>query len=75
MVMVVTAVIFLTSTGMTCPAATVKVAVAPLFLVWFGFGLLPKVLIAFLIGPALIRWLKVKQGKAIPKRFKTTKSL
>src|SRR5215813_10222354 len=25
-----------------------KVAVAPLFLVWFGFGLLPKVLIAFL---------------------------
>jgi len=27
-----------------------KVAVAPLFLVWFGFGLLPKVLIAFLIA-------------------------
>src|SRR5262249_60809451 len=25
-------------------------AVAPLFLVWFGFGLLPKVLIAFLIA-------------------------
>ena len=27
-----------------------KVAVAPLFIVWFGFGLLPKVLIAFLIA-------------------------
>ncbi|HLH87209.1 MAG TPA: ABC transporter permease [Xanthobacteraceae bacterium] len=27
-----------------------KVAVAPLFLVWFGFGILPKVLIAFLIA-------------------------
>jgi NitT/TauT family transport system permease protein len=27
-----------------------KVAVAPLFLVWFGFGLIPKVLIAFLIA-------------------------
>jgi NitT/TauT family transport system permease protein len=27
-----------------------KVAVAPLFVVWFGFGLMPKVLIAFLIA-------------------------
>ena len=27
-----------------------KTAVAPLFVVWFGFGLLPKVLIAFLIA-------------------------
>jgi NitT/TauT family transport system permease protein len=27
-----------------------KVAVAPLFIVWFGFGLLPKILIAFLIA-------------------------
>jgi NitT/TauT family transport system permease protein len=27
-----------------------KVAIAPLLLVWFGFGLLPKVLIAFLIA-------------------------
>jgi NitT/TauT family transport system permease protein len=27
-----------------------KVAVAPLLLVWFGFGLVPKVLIAFLIA-------------------------
>jgi NitT/TauT family transport system permease protein len=27
-----------------------KAAVAPLFVVWFGFGLLPKVLIAFLIA-------------------------
>lgn len=30
--------------------AVPKVAVAPLFLVWFGFSLLPKVLIAFLIA-------------------------
>jgi NitT/TauT family transport system permease protein len=30
--------------------AVSKVAVAPLFLVWFGFGLVPKVLIAFLIA-------------------------
>ena len=30
--------------------AVPKVAVAPLFLVWFGFGVLPKVLIAFLIA-------------------------
>lgn len=27
-----------------------KIAIAPLFIVWFGFGLLPKVLIAFLIS-------------------------
>lgn len=27
-----------------------KVALAPIFVVWFGFGLLPKVLIAFLIA-------------------------
>lgn len=27
-----------------------KVAIAPLFVVWFGFGLVPKVLIAFLIA-------------------------
>lgn len=27
-----------------------KVAVAPLFVVWFGFGLVPKVLIAFMIA-------------------------
>lgn len=30
--------------------AVPKVAVAPLFIVWFGFGMLPKVLIAFLIA-------------------------
>jgi NitT/TauT family transport system permease protein len=30
--------------------AVPKVAIAPLFLVWFGFGLMPKVLIAFLIA-------------------------
>ena len=30
--------------------AVPKVAVAPLFIVWFGLGLLPKVLIAFLIA-------------------------
>jgi NitT/TauT family transport system permease protein len=27
-----------------------KIAVAPLFVVWFGFGMLPKVLSAFLLG-------------------------
>ena len=27
-----------------------KVALAPLFIVWFGFGLLPKVLMTFLIS-------------------------
>ena len=27
-----------------------KVAIAPLFVVWFGFGILPKILSAFLIG-------------------------
>ncbi|MGA2551030.1 MAG: ABC transporter permease [Burkholderiaceae bacterium] len=27
-----------------------KVAIAPLFVVWFGFGLLPKVIAAFMIG-------------------------
>ena len=26
-----------------------KIAIAPLFLVWFGFGVLPKILVAFLI--------------------------
>jgi NitT/TauT family transport system permease protein len=33
-----------------------KSAIAPLFVVWFGFGLMPKVMIAFLIGffPVLI---------------------
>jgi NitT/TauT family transport system permease protein len=27
-----------------------KVAIAPLFVVWFGFGLIPKVIAAFLLG-------------------------
>ena len=30
--------------------AVPKMAVAPLFIVWFGFGLMPKVFIAFLIA-------------------------
>lgn len=34
-----------------------KIAIAPLFVIWFGFGVLPKVLIAFLISffPILIQ--------------------
>ena len=27
-----------------------KVAIAPLFVVWFGFGVMPKVIVAFLLG-------------------------
>ena len=27
-----------------------KVAIAPLFVVWFGFGIIPKVISAFLLG-------------------------
>lgn len=27
-----------------------KVAIAPLFVVWFGFGLFPKIIVAFLLG-------------------------
>jgi hypothetical protein len=27
-----------------------KVAIAPLFVVWFGFGIIPKVIAAFLLG-------------------------
>jgi NitT/TauT family transport system permease protein len=49
--------------------AVPKVAVAPLFLVWFGFGLLPKVLIAFLIAffPVVIN---TAMGLAAPEREK-----
>ena len=27
-----------------------KIAIAPLFVVWFGFGIIPKVISAFLLG-------------------------
>jgi NitT/TauT family transport system permease protein len=27
-----------------------KVAIAPILLIWFGYGLLPKILIAFLVA-------------------------
>lgn len=27
-----------------------KIAIAPLFIVWFGFGVLPKIIVAFLLG-------------------------
>lgn len=35
---------------MVSTQAMPKVAIAPLFVVWFGFGLVPKILIAFLIA-------------------------
>jgi NitT/TauT family transport system permease protein len=39
---------------------TPKVAIAPLFLIWFGFGLLPKIIIAALVGffPSIINTVK-----------------
>src|SRR6266850_2549944 len=30
-----------------------KIAIAPLFVVWFGFGIIPKVISAFLLGVVL----------------------
>jgi NitT/TauT family transport system permease protein len=62
-----------------------KVAVAPLLLVWFGFGLVPKVLIAFLIAffpvvintavglaaiePEKIQFFKIRLPDALPAIF------
>jgi NitT/TauT family transport system permease protein len=53
-----------------------KVAIAPLFVVWFGFGLLPKVLISFLIAffPVVISTV-VGLGSIEPEKIHLARSL
>lgn len=53
-----------------------KAAVAPLFVVWFGFGLLPKVLIAFLIAffPIVINTV-VGLGSLEPEKIQLARSM
>ena len=53
-----------------------KAAVAPLFVVWFGFGLLPKVLIAFLIAffPIVINTV-VGLGSIEPEKIQLARSM
>jgi NitT/TauT family transport system permease protein len=56
--------------------AVPKAAIAPLFVVWFGFGLLPKVLIAFLIAffPIVIST-AVGLGSIEPEKIQLARSM
>ena len=35
---------------LACSQSVPKIAIAPLFVVWFGFGIIPKVIAAFMLG-------------------------